>query len=230
MKLYGVASTVALLKKRPKAVLRLFLRADLEKKFAPFNLPYKIVTNHELEKLTESVHHEGVCVCIAKPKPEYVEEHWANFQKKGCLIFLDHSLNPHNLGAIIRSSAHFNIKWILSPVGANLPPSGFRIAKGGAEHVSILHYKDKMATLTALKKLGYRIYATSSHTGSPLHKTSFPDKSVIILGGESEGITPGILKMADEPLTIQGTGFVESLNVSAAFCMIAGKYYYDNCS
>jgi TrmH RNA methyltransferase len=225
IKLYGVASCLELLKRRPKAVLRLFIRQELKEDFAPFKIPYKIVSNQELERLTDSVHHEGVCVCVAKSAPKFLSDHLPSLKKKGCLLFLDHPLNPHNLGAIVRSAGHFNVLTILSPVGAGLPPSGFRVAKGGAEYVDILHYKDKKEALQTLKKLGYQIYATSPHNGLPLKKLTFAPQSVIILGGESKGASSDAISLADELITINGSGKVESLNVSNAFCLLASHYY-----
>ena len=218
IKLYGLASCLELVKKRPRAVLRLFVRDDLKKLF---KLPYKVVTNQELERLTDSVHHEGVCVCIAKPKPKLL----ADISLRGPILFLDHPLNPHNLGAIVRSAAHFNIGVILSPLGAGLPPSGFRIAKGGAEYVEIAHYKNRKEAVDALKTQGYRIYATSPHLGTSLKDIEFVAKSAIVLGGESSGISDELLSLADEKITIKGSGFVESLNVSNAFCLIASRCY-----
>jgi tRNA G18 (ribose-2'-O)-methylase SpoU len=50
-------------------------------------------------------------------------------------------------------------------------------------------------------------------------------EGVVILGGETGGASPQLLRAADHVLQIPGTGVVESLNVSVAAGLVLGEYW-----
>ena len=225
-KYYGVAAALALLECRIEDVQRVFLLKELLPQFERFlkklahrKVPYRFVGDDDLQKLTQSTHHEGVCI-VAKSRG-VIPFKEAQLEKAKCVAYLDGVSNPHNLGAILRTAAHFGISHILTPDATSLPPSGYRIARGGAEYVTIVSLENPVKDLLALKKKGFALYTTSPHKGVSLQKTIPKKKSVLILGGETEGVSPKIEKMADERITILGTSHVESLNVSNAFCLLA---------
>ncbi len=67
---------------------------------------------------------------------------------------------------------------------ANLLESGaaVRTAEGGAEHVRAVTAPSFRQGLDAFHRAGYSIVTTSSHEGQPLAATTFPAKTVIVLG------------------------------------------------
>ena len=75
---------------------------------------------------------------------------------------------------------------------------------------------DPIADLARLKKAGFQVVATSSHRGDPIHAATIIKKSILVLGGEGEGVSRPIDAIADLRLRIPGTNAVESLNVSVA--------------
>src|SRR5690606_36072272 len=116
----------------------------------------------DLDKLTESVHHEGVCI-LAKELPLCQEKQmFSSIKKKECLLYLDGVQNPHNLGSIVRTAAHFGITHILGEKGKmpTLSPSSYRIAKGGAELVKIVLLENPLKTLKELKEKGFCLIGT----------------------------------------------------------------------
>jgi RNA methyltransferase, TrmH family len=186
---------------------------------------YHIVVVEDLCKLTESTHHEGICVLAIEKKP-------LPFQKiptrEPCLLYLDGISNPHNIGSIIRTCTHFGINHIIGQKNKlpALTPSACRIAKGGAEHISIT-YLDNLNHLKNLKEKGFIFIATDSNSKKAisLYKYSFPPKSLIILGAEDKGISKEIMKEADTILLIPGMNIIESLNVSVATALFLGEYW-----
>ena len=230
LKYYGLHACLAIWKKRPDDIVRLYLDPAHLKRCKPLlqwcaqnKRAYHLVEPLELEKVSESVHHEGICLLARKPMPASPP----NAATSGCLIYLDGVQNPHNLGAILRSAAHFGTLGIMGEkkILPALSPSCCRIAQGGAEEVPLLALDRPLAWL---KEKRYALIATSSHKGEPLYNFRFPPRSALILGSESEGISKPLLASADHLIRIPGTGSVESLNVSVATALCLSEYYRQN--
>jgi RNA methyltransferase, TrmH family len=141
------------------------------------------------------------------------------------LLYLDGVQNPHNLGSILRTSAHFGVGAVLGQHDQlpGVTASAARVAEGGAETVPLARLTDSPATLSALKSLGYRLFATASGGGGNVYNAGLTPRSVIILGNEVHGVSPEIAALADESLQIPGTGAVESLNVGVACAVLISE-------
>ncbi|MCK8349956.1 tRNA/rRNA methyltransferase YfiF, partial [Erwinia amylovora] len=83
--------------------------------------------------------------------------------------------NPHNLGGIMRSCAHFGANGLLVD-DASLLESGaaVRTAEGGAEHVQAISGESVAAGLDDFRQACYSIVTTSSHQGVPLSSADLP--------------------------------------------------------
>ena len=103
--------------------------------------------------------------------------------------------------------------------------SAFRTSEGGAETVPAIHLQNWNDVLDLAKTNGYKSFATSSHEGESLFKVEFPEKSLLFLGAEREGLSDKLLKKMNQLISIPGTGEVESLNVSNAATAILTEWY-----
>jgi TrmH RNA methyltransferase len=239
IKYYGIHSCLKLFEERKDDIIRLYLDESNLKTFkmvmkwcSQNKKAYHVVTAKELEKITESHHHEGVCL-LAKEKPKKTfEDLILDVAKKDrvCLLYLDGVSNPHNIGSIMRAMAHFGVLYILADEAKVPPlsPSAFRIAKGGSEYVNLVLIKNPQEGLKKLKKLGFELVTTSSHGGSSLYKYAFAKKSVIVMGAESEGVSKKLFDLAEIKIQIPGTGLVESLNVSVAASLCVSEWVSKN--
>jgi RNA methyltransferase, TrmH family len=230
MKIHGQHACRALFTHRPEKIVRVYLVADLVKVFgdllhacAERRVPYKIVAPQELEALTESTHHEGICVVAMPPRPRPLEE-LLRAPGPGFLVALAEVGNPHNLGAILRIAAHFGARAALV-AGKGISPAAYRTSQGGAEAVEVLGVPDLGPALDTCRKAGFTVCASSSHEGRDLYAQPLPPRAVILLGSEGEGVPPELLRKADVTLNIPGTGAVESLNVAAAASVILGELW-----
>ena len=145
----GLNTVFALAENHPEQINRLFLREDrlhsftkLCKSLAERKRPYKICEDEELERISKSTHHQGLVAMIHLPKVEPLSqediEEWAQEGSVGLVL---HSVeNDHNLGAMVRSAAFFDVKYIVvseKETETRLTTSAYRIAEGGMEHVII---------------------------------------------------------------------------------------------
>ncbi len=228
IKYYGIHACLAIWEKRPEDIIRVYIDASNLKTFSPLlkwcakgRKAYHIIPSQEMDKVSGSIHHEGVCVQALAP-PRNTSAILKNLPKSACLLYLDGLENPHNLGSILRTAAHFGIPYIL---GENLPitPSACRIAKGGAELVRLVSLERPEVTLSKLEVQGFAVIATSAHVGESLYRFSFPPRTILAIGSESTGLKSPFLQQA-KTVRIPGTGAVESLNVAVATALCIGEY------
>ena len=234
LKFYGLHASLALFKARKNAIERVYCLEDkvpflkeLLKWCATAKIPYHIVKEDDLSKLTESTHHEGVCV-VAAPHPDYtLNDLLADYQhkRKGLVIFLNQVENPHNLGAIVRTCAHFGVTHIITDASIRYSPACCRIAQGGVESVHLIHIKNVEEAFFKLKAAGFDLLGTSSHQGKPLRTHQFCQKTLFVMGSESKGIDETVAKQLMHYIKIEGSDAVESLNVSNAAALCCYGYY-----
>ena len=232
-RVYGRAAVSALFKARSSSIIRVYLDERLVKDFgyilkwcAQKKKAYHLVGSAELEKISKSKHHEGVMVLVsAKPKVSQHEMLVAAATSDRPLILLDQVGNPHNLGAFVRTAAHFGVPYILThgaPV--SLSPSMARIAMGGLESVDLVTIDDVEFVSKRLHAFGYHFYGTSSHKGWSVLDVEMPKKCVFVFGNEVRGVSPTVDALCDDYFTIPGTGKVESLNVGVAAGITLSAY------
>ncbi len=220
---------------RPDAVVKMYLHASLAAKFADVmkylaahKKAYHLVDDAELEKITGSSHHGGVVLVVKRKAEQSLASYLAaNKQKKqDCLLALDGVGNPHNLGAIARSCAHFGVTGIVMTT-PDLLQSGAaaRTAEGGLEFITGLGCDNLALALQLCKQAGYSLITTSSHAGVSLYQSKLPAKVVVVFGEEMDGVSSQVANSTDVALQIPGTGRVESLNVSVAASLILGEWY-----
>ncbi|MBN1914367.1 MAG: hypothetical protein JW769_00560 [Parachlamydiales bacterium] len=229
VKYYGIHACTALFQKRKDDIITIFITQENIRSFSPIlkwcagkKKAYHIVTNEEMVKITDSMHHEGLAI-LAKEKPLLSLK---EVDKASFLLYLDGVENPHNVGSIVRSMMHFGIPYLLGDTKTlkPLPPSACRIAQGGAEYISLIAI-DPKKDITTLQKKGFSLFATSSHEGQSLYQTPFAKKTLLILGAEGHGVSSYWLSSADVTMRIPGTSVVESLNVSVAAGVFLGEYW-----
>lgn len=237
LKYYGQAACLALWQRRPRDVIRIYVTEDTLGLFGPAlkwaaaqRKAYHIVSHDDLERLTESIHHQGVCVLAYEPLPIEFDNLLKLLKEDATtqmLVYLDGVENPHNLGAIVRTCAHFGIRFIVGPEKSlpRLSPSACRVAEGGAEQVALCYLKNPTRQLKELQQLDFKLCATAVDKGKSLYRHHFPKRNLLILGAEGEGVSRMILDHADTTLRIPGSGSIESLNVSVAFGVIAGEFF-----
>lgn len=230
-KLYGRHACLNFFKHRPDDLVRLYITQEGVFDFRPLvrhcvdnKLAYHIVTASELETITKTSHHEGVALVTKRRiQPELSEI----FNENGLIVALEGVENPHNLGAIMRTCAHFGIKAIVyeARVPVALSAAAQRTAEGGAEGPYTYHVENWNEFFELAQKNKFSVYATSSHEGMSLYETSFSDKAVLFFGAEGEGLSQKMSKKIKEFIQIPGSGMVESLNVSNATAVILGEWF-----
>src|SRR5690606_16213871 len=121
VRLYGINAVQAVFARRPDAIRKLYLAEARIPQLQPLlkwcvahRVGYRVVDEPDLRKLAASAHHEGIVADVLREPPQPLTA-WLEALPAGpcCALWLDGVGNPHNLGAILRSVAHFGIPAIL---------------------------------------------------------------------------------------------------------------------
>lgn len=234
LRLYGLNAVQAVFARRPQAIRKLYLAEaripqlqPLLKWCAAHRIGYRVVADADLQKLAASAHHEGVVADVLRQAPLPLSS-WLRTLPAGpqCTLWLDGVGNPHNLGAILRSAAHFGVAAVLLPKQSTLTLSGAaaRVAEGGAEAVPLVRLGRTDNAIAQLHGAGFTLAATVVRGGESLFARPLPPRLVYVLGAEGEGMDPTLAAACDLRLSIPGTGAVESLNVAAATAVLLAEW------
>jgi 23S rRNA (guanosine2251-2'-O)-methyltransferase len=66
-----------------------------------------------------------------------------------------------------------------------------------------------------LKSQGFWVYGAAMN-GQAVYKTTFPNRTVLVMGNEGKGIGQLTQRLCDHMVSIPMTGHIDSLNVSVA--------------
>jgi TrmH RNA methyltransferase len=235
VRLYGSNAVNAVFARRPQAIRKLYLSSERIPTLQPLlkwcvanRIGYRVVEDvEELRRLSASTHHEGVVADVVREVPLALAQ-WQSALPEGpcCALWLDGVGNPHNLGAILRSAAHFGVAGLLLPESSTLSLSGAaaRVAEGGAEHVPLVRLGPTDDAIARLRAAGLSLAATVVRGGDDLFRATLPRRLVYVLGAEGEGMGETLAAACDLRLSIPGTGAVESLNVASATAVLLAQW------
>ena len=240
----GFEAVKALVKCNPQKITRFYYTRDrmmdfkdLFKSLAERKVPYNNISEGELEKLSGTVHHQGVVAMIKQPEIPHLNTDITNewLHNKESAILLDRVGNANNLGAIVRSAAFFGFKNIVIPLDeaqSSVTTSSYRVAQGGMEFVNVYSIRSIEKLLIAMEGKMLR-FGTDVRGKTPVERipelcNEKKKPALIVLGNEEHGISGIVRKNCDELVTIPFTVDldekksqpIESLNVAQAAAIV----------
>ncbi|EJJ6641379.1 tRNA/rRNA methyltransferase [Salmonella enterica] len=235
-RVYGENACQALFQSRPDAIVRAWFIQSVTPRFkealrwmAANRKAYHVVDEAELAKASGTEHHGGVCFLIKKRNGTTVKQWVKQAADQDCVLALEDVANPHNLGGMMRSCAHFGVKGVVVQDAAVLESgAAIRTAEGGAEHVQPITGESIVDVLDDFRQAGYTVVTTSSDRGQALFSTTLPEKMVLVLGREYDFLPEAAREPGDLCVKINGTGNVESLNVSVATGVLLAEWWRQN--
>jgi len=170
----------------------------------------------ELERLCGSPDHQGV-VAEVDPYP-YADARGLLRGEDALLVALDQVQDPRNLGAVCRSAEFAGADGVVVPErrSAAVTPATCKASAGAVEHLQVAHVRNLADWLAEAKAAGFWIWGADAAARSPAWEVDLKGPTVLVLGGEGQGIRPRVAKACDGLISLPQRGIVESLNVSAA--------------
>jgi 23S rRNA (guanosine2251-2'-O)-methyltransferase len=134
------------------------------------------------------------------------------------LVVLDQVTDPHNVGAILRTSCAFGADAVLTTARYAPRETGVmaKAASGALDLVPLIEVRNLGDALEALKTMGLLVLGFDSEAPAPLRPRSNPQPIAIVLGAEGKGLRQKTRSLCDEMVKLDMPGPIKSLNVSNA--------------
>ena len=181
------------------------------------NLPnskIKIARNHEIDNLIKD-NHQGIIIGME----DYQYTPLDKVLKRGDdkILILDHILDPHNFGAIIRTAvaAEFNAIIIPNVRQVLVNSTVVKTSVGALFDIDIVLVTNLNNTIKTLKDDGFWIYGTVMN-GEDYRDVDYDGKTCLIIGNEEKGISKLVKENCDFLVTIPINSKIDSLNASVA--------------
>ncbi len=166
--------------------------------------------------------HQGVAVQM-KDRPRWDDKKAE--KEESLVVFLDGITDPHNMGAILRTSWLLNIDGVFIPKNrrVDLTPVVCKVASGGVEHVPVesCHFGSQ---LQWFKDYGYWVHGLRENGDILLPQQKPGGKTVLVVGGEGKGIRSSTESFCDQFVSIPQVDTGSSYNASVAFALCAYEY------
>lgn len=142
----------------------------------------------------------------------------AEGKERTVLVMLDQVTDPHNVGAILRSTSAFGASGLIMQK-LHAPELAGVLAKtacGAVEHVPVVYETNLTRTLESLQEQGFFVIGLDEHTEKSFADIQIPTKCVIVLGAEGSGLRRLVKERCDVLVRLPTSGAIASLNVSNA--------------
>ena len=184
----------------------------------PASLPVEYAQAADLGRLVaRDAPHQGLVLdCL--PLDDLALDDVLDEAEGRTIVVLDQVTDPHNVGAILRSCAAFDVAALITQ-DRHAPPESGTLAKsasGALETVPWVRVVNLSRALDLLSEAGYWRIALDG-AGKQAFPGALPSGPVaLVLGAEGDGIRQNVMQHCDAVARLPISGRIESLNVSTA--------------
>lgn len=136
----------------------------------------------------------------------------------GPFLALDQIVDPHNLGAVLRTALCAGVEAVLVPKDRSAPPTPAvsKISAGALEHIRLVHVTNLVRALERVKDLGRWVVGLDRSACDNIFSADLSLPMVLVVGGEGRGMRPLVRRTCDGLVSIPQAGPLDSLNASVA--------------
>lgn len=222
LRLFGLHAVEAALKNPARRIHRLLLTENAERRLieavGPITAKIDRVTPRDLDRLfgPDTVH-QGVAL-ETEPLPEPKWDNLAHASDGRPLIVLDQITDPHNVGAILRSSAVFGASGLVMTHRHSPPLNGVlaKSASGALELIPVALVANLARALEELRDAGFALVGLDGGADTAIEDLDWSRPTALVMGSEGKGLRELTRKTCDTLARISTDGPVASLNVSNA--------------
>ena len=163
---------------------------------------------------------QGVIADVVAPGMRTVERFTASLDPDASarVLVLDGLTNPANVGMILRSATAAGLDGVLLPRrGApSIDPLVVKASAGVAFHAPVLRAGTAAAGLATLAEAGFVLLGLDGAGRSSLFSVELPPRVAMVVGGETDGLTPDVRGELHDTVVVPMAAGVESLNAACA--------------
>lgn len=184
----------------------------------PEDLPVDTVSGRELDELLGTREHQGVALEV----DGYVYASADRLLREDVLVVLDEVTDPHNLGAVARSTLAAGAGGLVVPKhrSARVTPAAVKASAGILELLPVTQVTNVVAFLQRARDHGFWVYGAAGEAAGSYTATDLTGRIVFVLGAEGRGLRPLVARTCDALVAIPMDPAVESLNVSVAAALL----------
>ncbi|MDE7388810.1 MAG: 23S rRNA (guanosine(2251)-2'-O)-methyltransferase RlmB, partial [Muribaculaceae bacterium] len=210
-----------------KKELRGDLIAELLDMLKMHRIPVKRVPLQTIDRITRK-NHQGVVAVLSAVTYHRLDYLVPQLYEEGRLPFivvLDGLTDVRNFGAIARTAECVGADAIVIPEhgSVSVGADAMKTSAGALHHIPVCRDRSAALAVKFLKENGYKIVAVTEKADTNYTTIDYTGPIALVMGAEDVGISPEVLKMADEGASIPMFGEIGSLNVSVA----AGVMMYE---
>ncbi|HEY8195024.1 MAG TPA: 23S rRNA (guanosine(2251)-2'-O)-methyltransferase RlmB [Hyphomicrobium sp.] len=220
--MFGLHAVEAALKNPARRVNRLLLTENAERRLVeavgPITAMIERVSPRDLDRLlgSDPVHQGAMLETEPLPEPDWQD--LAEAAGGRPLIVLDQVTDPHNVGAVLRSSAVFGASGLVMTRRHSPPLNGVlaKSASGALELVPVALVANLSRALDELKSAGFAVVGLDGSAEQAIEDLDWSRPTALVMGSEGKGLRELTRKTCDTLVRISTDGPVASLNVSNA--------------
>ena len=183
-------------------------------------IPVQKVPLEKLNRLT-TINHQGVVAYISSIEYQHIENIIPMLYEQGkdpFIVILDGVTDVRNFGAIARTCECAGVDAIIMPMrgGAAAKADAVKTSAGALHIIPVCRENSLHNTVSYLQKCGVKVVAASEKASHLYSQADYSGPLAIVMGAEDVGISPDILRIVDDMVSIPICGQVSSLNVSVA--------------
>ena len=219
MLIYGRNVAEEYLKYNSKKIKKIIIQEGFDEKninslLEKVKIPVNFKKKHELDRLAEGVH-QGIILDVMDY--EYYPFDKVIDSDRKFVVILDHLEDPHNLGAIIRTSEAAGVDAIIIPQNREVQINAtvMKTSVGTLSKVNVSRVSNVVQAMDKLKKNGFWIVGTAMD-GEDYRNINYDGKIALVIGNEGNGMSRLVRENCDFIASIPMYGEVNSLNASVA--------------
>ena len=194
---------------------------EIEKLLHSSNIETILLEKSKLTNLVGEVNHQGVIADVLPSQKYYtaLEDFLHDHDLTNALfLILDGVLDPHNLGACLRSANAAGVTAVIVPKdnAVGITPVVRKVACGAAEILPFIQVTNLSRALQTLQDHNIWIYGAATDATKTIYEIDYTSATAIVLGAEEKGLRRLTREYCDELVSIPMIGDMPSLNVSVA--------------
>ena len=231
--IYGKHALIEALQNKSSSVKKIYLAKNVDDNklldlIKKSKVPTVPLQTNQINSIEARGTHQGIIAQISLselviPFSEFIKNQ--NITNDTALVLLAEVQDPHNVGAVIRSSAAFGISGVLIPEHNQAPITGavIKVSAGMAFRVPLVAIGNINQAIRNLKENDFQIYGLAGEGRTSIAHVEFDSPTVFVLGNEGEGLRQKTREYCDTLLSIPIHSRAESLNaaVSAGVALFA---------
>lgn len=192
---------------------------ELEAVARQSNVRSELKSPAELDLLARGLKHQGALAITGDYPYAELDQVLAQLPERALIVALDQISDPHNLGAIVRSSVAFGANAVLTlkDRAAPVTPVVVRASAGATERARIARVTNLARTLDMFRKRDLQVLGLAADGEQSLDAVPYaPAGRVLVIGSEGDGLRRLTREQCDALVRIDMPGDFESLNASVA--------------